>query len=79
MLGVLIGIAKTVIILGVLVIIHEGGHFLMAKLCKVKVNEFAVGFGKGIFSKEIKGTKYSLRMIPLRRICKYGGRRCSIR
>lgn len=78
MLGILIGIAKTIIILGVLVIIHEGGHFLMAKLCKIKVNEFAVGFGKSIFSKEIKGTKYSVRMIPLRRICKYGGGRYSV-
>ncbi len=42
MLGVLIAIVKTLIMLGVLVIIHEGGHFLVAKMCKVKVNEFSV-------------------------------------
>ncbi|MDE5831327.1 MAG: site-2 protease family protein [Clostridia bacterium] len=30
--------------LGILVIIHEGGHFLLAKLCKIKVNEFSVRF-----------------------------------
>ena len=51
--------------LGVLVIIHEGGHFLVAKLFKIKVNEFSVGFGKCIWSKTMKGTMYSLRLIPL--------------
>ena len=65
MLGVLIAIFKTILILGILVIIHEGGHFLVAKLCKVRVNEFSVGFGKCIWSKTIKDTKYSLRIVPL--------------
>lgn len=64
--------------IGVLVIIHEGGHFLIAKLCKIKVNEFSIGFGKKLFSKDFKGTKYSVRLIPLRRICKHGGRRRAI-
>ena len=47
------------------IIIHEGGHFLLAKLCKVKVNEFAIGFGPTIFAKEKGETKYALRLIPL--------------
>ncbi len=51
--------------LGFLVFIHEGGHFLVAKLCKIKVNEFAIGFGPTIFTKEKGGTKYALRLIPL--------------
>jgi len=51
--------------LGFLVFIHEGGHFLIAKLCKVKVNEFALGFGPKIFTKEKGGTIYALRLIPL--------------
>lgn len=74
MLSILIAIFKTLLILGVLVIIHEGGHFIVAKLCRVKVNEFSIGFGKSIWSKEIKGTKYSVRMIPLRRLREYGRR-----
>lgn len=45
--------------------IHEGGHFLVAKLCKVKVNEFAIGFGPTIWKKQGKETKYALRLIPL--------------
>lgn len=75
MLDILVAIIKTLVMLGILVIIHEGGHFLVAKLCKIKVNEFSVGFGKTLWSKMIKETKYSIRMIPLRWICKYGRRR----
>jgi len=41
-LSILIGIVKTIIMLGVLVVIHEGGHFVAAKLCKIRVNEFSV-------------------------------------
>ena len=62
---ILLGIIKTLILLGILVIIHEGGHFCIAKLCKVKVNEFSIGFGKALWSKQGKETKYSVRMIPL--------------
>lgn len=51
--------------LGFLVFIHEGGHFLVAKFCKVRVNEFAIGFGPTIFSREKGETKYALHLIPL--------------
>lgn len=56
---------KIIIMLGLLVFIHEGGHFLVAKLCKVKVNEFALGFGPTIFAKQKGETKYALHLIPL--------------
>lgn len=65
MFSVLITILKIIFILGFLVFIHEGGHFLVAKLCKIKVNEFAIGFGPTIWSKQGKETKYALRLIPL--------------
>ena len=65
MISVLITILKIIFILGFLVFIHEGGHFLVAKLCKIKVNEFAIGFGPTIWSKQGKETKYALRLIPL--------------
>ena len=58
-------IIKLIILLGFLIFIHEGGHFLVAKLCKVKVNEFAIGFGPTIWKKQGKETKYALRLIPL--------------
>lgn len=65
MIAFLINVIKIVFLLGLLVFIHEGGHFLVAKLCKVKVNEFAIGFGPTIWKKQGKETKYALRLIPL--------------
>jgi len=61
----LINAIKIIFLLGFLVFIHEGGHFLVAKLCKVKVNEFAIGFGPTIWKKQGKKTKYAIRLIPL--------------
>ena len=64
-MSIIISIVKIVVILGFLVLIHEAGHFLVARLCKIKVNEFAIGFGPLIWSKETEKTKYSIRLIPL--------------
>ena len=74
-MGFIITAFKIVIILGFLVLIHETGHFLVARLCKIKVNEFAIGFGPLLWSKQTEKTKYSLRLIPLRWICEYVRRR----
>lgn len=65
MISFLISALKIIILLGFLVLIHEGGHFLVAKLFRIKVNEFAIGFGPIIFTKEKGETKYALRLIPL--------------
>lgn len=61
----IINALKIIFLLGFLVLIHESGHFFVAKLCKVKVNEFAIGFGPTIWSRQGKNTKYALRLIPL--------------
>lgn len=65
MISFLINALKIIFVLGFLVLIHETGHFLVARLCKVKVNEFSIGFGPNIWKKQGKQTKYSLRLIPL--------------
>ena len=65
MLIFLINAIKIVFALGFLILIHEGGHFLVARLCKVNVIEFSIGFGPVIFKKETEKTVYSLRAIPL--------------
>ena len=65
MLTFLISAIKIIVILGFLVLIHETGHFLVARLMKVKVNEFSIGFGPKIWKKETKTTLYTLRAIPL--------------
>ena len=55
-----------IIILGLIVLIHEGGHFLFAKLTKVHVYEFSIGMGPLIFKKIAKDkTQYSIRAIPI--------------
>ncbi len=64
-MGFILSAIKIIFLLGFLIFIHEGGHFLVAKLCKVKVNEFAIGFGPTIWNKQGKETKYALRLIPL--------------
>ena len=65
MISFLIVVIKLIVLLGFLVIIHESGHFFVAKWCNVKVNEFSIGFGKKIWDKQGKETKYSIRLIPL--------------
>ena len=65
MISFFLSAIKIIFLLGVLIFIHEGGHFLVAKLCKVKVNQFAIGFGPEIISKKKGETKYALRAFPL--------------
>lgn len=51
--------------LSVVAIVHEFGHFIVAKAFKMTVNEFSIGFGKAIWQKKYKGTTYSFRLILL--------------
>lgn len=55
----------SLLVLGILIFVHELGHFLFAKLFRVGVLEFAIGFGNKIFSYKYGDTTYSLRAIPL--------------
>jgi regulator of sigma E protease len=52
---------------GVLITIHEFGHFIVARICRVKINEFSIGMGPKIFSRTAKksGIVYSLRALPV--------------
>ncbi|MBO4353724.1 MAG: site-2 protease family protein [Clostridia bacterium] len=56
-----------ILLFGILIFVHESGHFLTARLFKVKVNEFSIGMGPKIISKTSKktGTAYSLRALPI--------------
>jgi regulator of sigma E protease len=53
-----------IIVLGVLIFIHELGHFLVAKKSGIRVDEFAIGFPPRIFSITKGGTRYALNLIP---------------
>ncbi len=61
-------------LLGVLVFVHEFGHYIVAKFCGVKVDEFSIGFGKKIWGfRDRSGTEWKLSVIPLGGYCKFLG------
>lgn len=62
-----------VLVLFAVIIIHEFGHFLLAKLNGIRVNEFAIGFGPKLIKKQIGETEYSLRLIPFGGLCAMEG------
>lgn len=62
-----------VLLFGLLVAIHELGHFAVAKACGVRVDEFAIGMGPAIFSKQKGETLYSLRCVPFGGFCAMAG------
>lgn len=62
-----------ILIFGVLIAIHEFGHFFTAKLCGVKVLEFSIGMGPTLWKKQGEETQYSLRLLPLGGFCAMEG------
>lgn len=66
-------ILLAVFIFGILIFVHELGHFLAAKACGVRVNEFAVCMGPALWQKQWGETTYSLRCIPIGGYCAMEG------
>jgi len=62
---VVISIVSTLIVLGIMVLVHEFGHFAVAKLFRVKVEVFSIGFGKRLFGFRRGDTDYRLSLLPL--------------
>ena len=56
-----------------MILLHEFGHFITAKACGVRVEEFAVGMGPAIWKKQVGETLYALRAIPLGGYCAMAG------
>lgn len=66
------GIILAILVFGIIVFIHELGHFLLAKANKIRVDEFSLGMGPRLFS-FVKGeTRYSLKLLPLGGSCMMG-------
>lgn len=61
----LINILKIIFLLGFLILIHELGHFTVAKIFNVKIKQFAIGFGPTIWKKQGKETSYEIKAIPM--------------
>ena len=66
-------IALSILMFGLLVAVHELGHFLAAKRLGVRVNEFSIGMGPAIVSRQKGETKYSLRALPIGGYCAMEG------
>ncbi len=67
-------LVAVVLLLGVLVFVHEAGHFLVGKLCGIPVEVFSIGFGPVIFGFKHKETQYRISVVPLGGFVKfYGG------
>ena len=63
-----------IVLLGILVFVHEFGHYIVAKLCGVKVAEFSIGFGKMLWGRhDSSGTLWKISAIPLGGYCKFLG------
>ena len=64
-MSVFITFAAALLIFGAVIAIHEFGHFAVAKLCGVQVNEFSIGMGPTLIKTYRKGTQYTLRLLPV--------------
>jgi regulator of sigma E protease len=69
----MISLVTFLIIFGVLIIVHEFGHFVIAKLQGVRVERFSLGFGPRLLKKKKNGTEYSINAIPLGGYVKLAG------
>src|SRR6195256_5302662 len=72
-MGYLIGALAFIFILGGAVLLHEFGHFIVAKLFKIRVETFSVGFGPRLFGRKWGQTDYRVSAIPLGGYVKLGG------
>ena len=64
-MNIFVTILLAIFCFGIIIFVHELGHFLVAKLFKFKVNEFSIGMGPKLFSFGKKETKYALRLLPI--------------
>src|SRR5215831_11562111 len=70
---VLIYLAAVALVLGVLVFVHEFGHYAVAKLCGVRVEVFSLGFGKRLWGFRRGDTDYRISLLPLGGYVKMSG------
>lgn len=68
----LVYILVAILLFGILVVVHEFGHYLTARLCGIEVKEYAIGMGPKLISKTLRsGTAFSLRLFPVGGFCAF--------
>jgi regulator of sigma E protease len=74
LLNLIYYVVPFVVLLGILVFVHEFGHFLIARLCGVSVSAFSIGFGKELWGRVDKhGTRWKISTVPLGGYCQFLG------
>ena len=66
-------ILELLVVLGIMVLVHETGHFITAKLCGIRVEVFSIGFGKRLFGFQKGDTDYRISLLPLGGYVKMSG------
>ena len=66
-------VIQLLVVLGIMVLVHEFGHFAVAKLCGIRVEVFSIGFGKRLFGFRRGDTEYQISAIPLGGYVKMAG------
>ena len=61
----LVAVVAFVVLVGLMVVVHEFGHFAIAKLCGVRVEAFSFGFGPRLFGVKYGDTDYKICLLPL--------------
>ena len=61
----LVSAVAFIVLVGIMVVVHEAGHFVVAKLCGVRVEAFSIGFGPRLFGLKWGETDYKVCLLPL--------------
>lgn len=69
----MVTVIELLVVLGIMVLVHEFGHFAMAKMCRVRVETFAIGFGKKLIGIRRGETDYQINVLPLGGYVKMSG------
>jgi regulator of sigma E protease len=69
----IVAVIRLLIVLGIMVLVHEFGHFAVAKLCGIRVEVFSIGFGRRLFGFRSGDTDYRLSLLPLGGYVKMAG------
>src|SRR5512144_518771 len=69
----MISLLSAIVVLGILIFVHELGHFIFAKIFKVGVTKFSLGFGPKLVGRKIGETEYMISALPLGGYVKMGG------
>jgi regulator of sigma E protease len=73
MINTIFGVFGAIIVIALMIIAHEGGHFFVGRACGLTIDEFAIGFGPKLVKWRRKETNFSIRLLPIGGFCLFRG------